>query len=101
MAQKVFVGGIAFATTDEGLREFFGQSGTVVSASVVTDQATGRSRGFGFVEMATAEEADKAVTDINGRELDGRRLNVEIAKPKANGSRDSGFGGQRRSGGWR
>jgi len=101
MAQKLFVGGIAFATTEEGLREFFAQSGTVVSASVVTDQATGRSRGFGFVEMATEEEANKAVTDIGGRELDGRRLNVEIAKPKASGSRDGGFGGQRRSGGWR
>jgi cold-inducible RNA-binding protein len=100
MAQKVFVGGIAFATTDEGLRDLFAQSGTVVSASVVTDPMSGRSRGFGFVEMATAEEAQKAVTDTNGRELDGRRLNVEIAKPKTN---SGGFGGQRRGGGggWR
>ena len=100
MAQKLFVGGIAFSTTEEGLREFFAQSGTVVSASVVTDQFTGRSRGFGFVEMATAEEAKKAVADLNGRELDGRRLNVDIAKPKANGTRGGGFGGGR-SGGWR
>lgn len=99
MAQKVFVGGIAFATTEEGLRDLFSQSGTVVSASVVTDPMSGRSRGFGFVEMATAEEAQKAVTDTNGRELDGRRLNVEIAKPKA--SSGGGFGGQRRGGGWR
>lgn len=98
MAQKVFVGGIAFATTDEGLRDLFAQSGTVLSASVVTDPMSGRSRGFGFVEMSTAEEAQKAVTDTNGRELDGRRLNVEIAKPKAN---SGGFGGQRRGGGWR
>jgi RNA recognition motif-containing protein len=104
MAQKLFIGGIAFATTEEGLREFFAQSGTVLSANVVTDQFTGRSRGFGFVEMATVEEAQKAVTDLNGRELDGRRLTVDIAKPKANGTRGGGSGGQRRGGGgggWR
>jgi cold-inducible RNA-binding protein len=100
MAQKVFVGGIAFATTEEGLREFFAKSGTVLSANVVTDQMTGRSRGFGFVEMATAEEAQKAVTDLNGRELDGRRLNVDIAKPKTNGARAGGDSAQRR-GDWR
>jgi cold-inducible RNA-binding protein len=103
MAQKLFVGGIAFSTTPDGLREFFAQSGTVLSADVVTDQSTGRSRGFGFVEMATAEEAQKAVADLNGRELDGRRLNVDVAKPKTNDSRSGGFGGQRRGGGggWR
>jgi RNA recognition motif-containing protein len=100
MAQKLFVGGIAFSTTDDGLREFFTQSGTVLSATVVMDQSTGRSRGFGFVEMATAEEAQKAVTGLNGRELDGRRLNVDIAKPKSDGPRDGGFGGRRRDG-WR
>ena len=99
MAQKLFVGGIAFATTDAGLREFFAQAGEVLSATVVTDQSTGQSRGFGFVEMATDDEGRKAVADLNGRELDGRRLNVDIAKPKANGTRSGGFGG-RRSGGW-
>jgi cold-inducible RNA-binding protein len=98
MAQKLFVGGIAFTTTDEGLREFFAQSGTVLSASVVMDQFSGRSRGFGFVEMATAEEAQKAVTGLNGRELDGRRLNVDIAKPKSNSPREGGGG---RRDGWR
>jgi|SRR5919106_3183580 RNA recognition motif-containing protein len=99
MAQKLFVGGIAFATTDEGLRDFFAQSGTVVSANVVTDQFTGRSRGFGFVEMATPEDAQKAITELNGRELDGRRVNVDMAKPKTEGggARQGGFGGQRRS----
>ena len=100
MAQKLFVGGIAFSTTDESLGEFFGQAGTVVSARVVTDQFSGRSRGFGFVEMATSEEAQKAVADLNGRELDGRRLNVDIAKPKAagGGGGGGGFGGPKRTG---
>ena len=93
MAQKLFVGGIAFATTSERLREVFAQSGTVVSATVVTDQSTGQSRGFGFVEMSTTEEADKAVQALNGRDLDGRSLKVEISKPKAagGGGRSGGF----------
>jgi RNA recognition motif-containing protein len=100
MAQKLFVGSLSFTTTSEGLREFFGQSGTVVSANVVTDQFTGQSRGFGFVEMATAAEADKAVTQLNGRMLDGRPLKVEIAKPKSPaGGRD--FAGRGGRGGWR
>lgn len=104
MAQKLFVGGIAFSTTSEGLREFFGQSGEVVSANVVTDQFSGRSRGFGFVEMSTAEEATKAAAQLNGRELDGRQLRVEVAKPKSNGSGGGrgGYGsGRGKPGGWR
>jgi RNA recognition motif-containing protein len=95
MAQKLFVGGIAFATSSDKLRELFAQSGTVVSATVVTDQATGQSRGFGFVEMSTTEEADRAVQQLNGHSLDGRSLKVEVSKPKTNG------GGGGRSGGWR
>jgi RNA recognition motif-containing protein len=100
MAQKLFVGGIAFATTSESLRELFAQSGTVMSATVVTDRDTGQSRGFGFVEMATSEEADNAVQNLNGKTLDGRSLKVEISKPKTNGGggRSGGFG---RGGGWR
>ena len=101
MAQKLFVGGIAFATTSEGLRDFFAQSGSVVSANVITDQFSGQSRGFGFVEMATAEEAAQAATQLNGRQLDGRQLKVELAKPKTNGARSGGSGGQGRQGGWR
>ncbi|MBI2206126.1 MAG: RNA-binding protein [Candidatus Rokubacteria bacterium] len=100
MAQKLFVGGIAFSTTSERLREVFSQSGEVVSATVVTDRDTGQSRGFGFVEMATTEEANKAVQALNGRDLDGRSLKVEISKPKTGGGgggRD-GFGG---GGNWR
>ena len=107
MAQKLFVGGIAFTTTSEGLRTFFAQSGSVVSADVVMDQATGRSRGFGFVEMETAEAAEQAVAQLNGRDLDGRALRVEISKPKpaggGGGGGRGGFGGGGRSGGgnWR
>ncbi|MBI1848322.1 MAG: RNA-binding protein [Candidatus Rokubacteria bacterium] len=93
MAQKLFIGGLSFNTTNEGLREFFAQVGNVASASVVTDQFSGRSRGFGFVEMSTPEEAEQAVRQLNGRELDGRQLKVEMAKPKG-----SGGGGFRREG---
>ncbi|PYM76972.1 MAG: RNA-binding protein [Candidatus Rokuibacteriota bacterium] len=92
MAQKLFIGGLAFSTSDSRLREVFAQAGVVESAAVVMDRETGRSRGFGFVEMATAQEADAAVKKFNGQELDGRTLKVEIAKP-------SGLGGGARSGG--
>ena len=101
MSQKLFVGGIAFATTSDGLRQHFAQSGTVVSASVVTDQFSGQSRGFGFVEMATPEEAQQAVAQLNDRPLDGRSLKVEIAKPKGDRPRSSGFAGRSGSGSWR
>lgn len=104
MSQKLYVGGIAFSTTSEGLRQFFAQSGTVVSASVVTDQFSGQSRGFGFVEMATAEEAQQAVAQLNERQLDGRSLKVEVAKPKGDKPRGGGggFGGRSSGGGgWR
>ena len=82
MSQKLYVGGIAFSTTSEGLRQHFTQSGTVVSASIVTDQFSGQSRGFGFVEMSTPDEAQQAVSQLNERQLDGRSLKVEVAKPK-------------------
>ncbi|OLB93076.1 MAG: RNA-binding protein [Candidatus Rokubacteria bacterium 13_1_40CM_68_15] len=100
MAQKLFVGGLSFNTTNDGLREFFAQSGTVVSANVVTEQFSGRSKGFGFVEMESSEHAQKAVAQLNGRELDGRQIKVEVAKPKTEGRRDSDRGGYGR-GGWR
>jgi cold-inducible RNA-binding protein len=96
MAQKLFVGGIAFTTTEEGLHEYFAQAGEVASATIVTDRDTGRSRGFGFVEMTNAEGAQRAVANLNGRDLDGRSLKVEIAKPKVN----SGYAGNG-SRGWR
>ena len=85
MAQKLFVGGLSFNTTNETLGRFFGQAGTVASATVIMDQMTGRSKGFGFVEMATTEEAQKAVSQLDGRELDGRQVKVEVARPKGEG----------------
>jgi RNA recognition motif-containing protein len=96
MAVKLFVGSLSFSTTSERLREAFARIGTVESASVVTDRDTGRSRGFGFVEMSTSEEANDAVSRLNGTDLDGRRIKVEIAKP---GGGAGGGGGQRRPGG--
>jgi cold-inducible RNA-binding protein len=95
MAQKLFIGGLSFSTSTERLREVFGQAGAVESAAVVTDRDTGRSRGFGFVEMATPAEADAAVKKFNGQELDGRTLKVELAKPSGSGggSRSGGGGG--------
>jgi RNA recognition motif-containing protein len=93
MAHKLFVGGLNFATSNERLRELFAECGQVDSATVVTDRDTGRSRGFGFVEMGSAEEAEQAISKFNGQEIDGRRLQVEKAKEGGAG------GGARRSGG--
>src|SRR3989449_9474679 len=92
MAVKLFVGGLSLSSSSERLHETFARFGSVESAAVVTDRETGRSRGFGFVEMATADEADAAVKKFNGQELDGRTLKVELAKP-------AGLGGGARSGG--
>lgn len=97
MSMKLYVGGLSFDTTDDGLRAFFDQAGTVESASVVTDRYTGRSRGFGFVEMATSAEGRKAIEELNGKMLDGRTLKVDEAKPP---SREGG-GGSRGGGGRR
>ena len=94
MATKLYVGNLSFKTTGESLREYFSQAGTVESASIIEDRETGRSRGFGFVEMATAEEAAAAIEQFNGKELDGRSLTVNEAKPKTDrGGRGGGGGG--------
>jgi RNA recognition motif-containing protein len=92
MAHKLFVGGLSFSTSSERLRELFAQAGGVESATVVTDRDTGNSRGFAFVEMATAEEADAAIKKLNGQEVDGRTLKVELAKPAGSGGGRSGGG---------
>src|SRR5262245_24334716 len=98
MAQKLFIGGLAFSASTEPLREVFAQAGVVESAAVVMDRETGRSRGFGFVEMATtAEGADTAIKKFNGHELDGRTLKVDHAKPTGLGGGSRGGGSQSRS----
>jgi len=97
MASKLYIGGLSYSTTSDGLREFFSQSGNVLSATVITDRFSGQSRGFGFVEMAAAEEAQNAISQLNGRELDGRRITVEISNPQA--PRSGGGGGGRPGGG--
>lgn len=81
-SQNLFVGSLAFATTDDGLKAHFEQIGPVVSARVITDRETGRSRGFGFVEFENDADNQKAVDQLNGKELDGRTINVSIARPK-------------------
>jgi len=83
MAKKLYVGGLSYSTTDDGLKEAFAQVGAVSSAKVITDRMTGRSRGFGFVEMESDDDAAKAVEAWNGKELDGRRLSVNEARPLA------------------
>jgi RNA recognition motif-containing protein len=100
MAHKLFIGGLAFSTSNERLREVFAQAGAVESATVVTDRDTGQSRGFGFVEMASAEEAAEAVRKFNGQSVDGRTLKVEIANSTgAGGGRSGGSGFRSRGGG--
>jgi RNA recognition motif-containing protein len=91
MAKRIYVGGLSYGTTSEELRDYFEQIGPVVSADVVTDRETGRSRGFGFVEMENDADADAAVEQLNGTELDGRTLTVSEARERA--PRVGGFGG--------
>lgn len=81
MSYKLYIGGLSYSTTDDTLREGFSQAGTVDSASVVTDRETGRSRGFGFVEMATEEEGRKAIEMFNDQTFDGRSIKVSEARP--------------------
>ncbi len=105
---KLFVGGLAWGTTDDTLREFFSTVGSVVSANVISDKYTGKSKGFGFVEFSTPEEAEKAKQELNGKDLDGRAINVSEARPQqprennfsGGGSfrRDDNRGGDRRGG---
>jgi len=100
MSNKLYVGNLAFQTTSQELQELFAQAGTVESASVVEDRMTGRSRGFGFVEMSTKEEAAAAIEQLNGKEVGGRALKVNEAKPRENsGGGGRGFGGNRGGGG--
>ena len=102
MPAKLFVGNLSFQATDEDLRELFAQAGTVESVRIVTDQFTGRPRGFGFVEMSTKEEAAKAIEMLNGRLFRDRNLVVDEARPqpqRGSGGPRTGSGGPRGGGG--
>lgn len=82
MAVKLFVGGISWDTTEDSLKTFFEQAGKVVSATIISDKFSGRSKGFGFVEMSSEEEAKEAINKLNGQTLDGREITVNEAKPQ-------------------
>ena len=90
-SNKLYVGGLPYSVTDDALETLFAEHGTVESARVITDRMTGRSRGFGFVEMSSQEEAQQAVDKLNGTDLEGRSLTVNEAKPKE--QRSGGGGG--------
>ena len=93
MAKKLYVGGVSYSTTQDGLKAAFEKAGQVTSADIMMDRMTGKSRGFGFVEMATDEEAQKAIDMWNGQELDGRNLTVNEARPREERPRTGGFRG--------
>lgn len=93
MGNKLYVGSLPYSTTEQELSELFSQHGTVQSAKVITDRYTGQSRGFGFVEMATGEEAQKAITALNGAPLGGRTLVVNEARPQEKRAFGGGGGG--------
>ena len=93
MSMKLYVGNLAFETSSNDLQNMFAKAGTVESVSLIEDRETGRSRGFGFVEMSTKEEGEAAVAQFNGKDLDGRTLKVNEAKPREN--RGGGGGGSR------
>jgi RNA recognition motif-containing protein len=94
MSMRLYVGNLSFQTTSQDLQDYFSQAGTVESANVVEDRETGRSRGFGFVEMATKEEGEAAIQQFNGKELNGRNLTVNEARPREDrGGGRGGFGG--------
>jgi RNA recognition motif-containing protein len=102
MNKKLYVGNLPYSVTDQDLRTLFEQAGGVMDAAVVTDRETGRSKGFGFVEMTTPEEASKAITQLNGHTMDNRQIQVSEARPKTDRPRrdDGGYrgdGGDRRS----
>lgn len=83
MLNKLYVGNLPYNTTEDDLREVFSEYGTVISSTIITDRETGRSKGFGFVEMSTEAEADAALNGMNGRDFGGRTLKVDKARPRA------------------
>lgn len=95
MSTKLYVGNLSFSASEQDLEEVFGEVGTVESVNIIEDRDTGRSRGFGFVEMSSAEEAQNAISQLDGKEVDGRNLKVNEAKPRENRSGGGGGGGGR------
>ena len=95
MSMKLYVGNLSFNTTNQDLNDHFGEIGTVESANIIEDRETGRSRGFGFVEMASQADGENAISQLNGKEVDGRELKVNEAKPQ---EKRGGFGGGGRGG---
>ena len=93
MSNKLYVGNISFNTSNQDLVDLFSAAGTVTSANIVEDRETGRSRGFGFVEMSSSEEAQTAITALNGKQIDGRDLKVNEAKPREDRGGNGGGGG--------
>lgn len=98
MSKKLYVGNLSYSVTDQELAQAFAECGTVESARVITDRDSGRSKGFGFVEMSTPEEAANSISRFNGAQLDGRAMNVSEAKPQA--PREGGGGGGGRGRRW-
>ena len=99
MSNKLFVGNLSFDTTENDLQDAFAAHGTVVEANLMMDRATGRPRGFGFVTMSTAEEAQKAIEALNGKSVGGRALTVNVARPREERPAGGGGGGRRPYGG--
>ena len=95
MGKKLYVGNLPYAATEQVLRDTFAQCGTVESAKIITDRETGRSKGFGFVEMSTSEEAQSAISNLNGIDYDGRAMTVNEARPMAPREDRGGFGSGR------
>ena len=100
MSTKLYVGNLSFDTTEQSLTELFAAAGTVQSATIIEDRETGRSRGFGFVEMSSKAEGEKAIADLDGKEIEGRNLKVNEAKPRDSngGGGRGGYGGNKRGG---
>jgi len=99
MGKKLYVGNLAYSVSDSDLQAMFAPHGSVQSAQVIMDRDTGRSKGFGFVEMSSDEEAQAAIAALNGQERDGRALTVNEARPKPEGGGRGGYGGGRGGGG--
>ena len=99
MSNKLFVGNLSFNMTENDLQDAFAAYGTVIEANLMMDRMTGRARGFGFVTMSSPEDAQKAIEGLNGKEIDGRALTVNVARPREERPAGGGGGGGRRSGG--